>query len=48
MKVWAFIKEHFTMIPMDSQNRMIRLGAGLHEGTPFIRLDLWWVGFRIS
>lgn len=48
MKLIQFFKDHFTKIPMDSQNRMIRLGAGLHEGSPFIRLDLWWVGFRIS
>ena len=38
----------FSKIPMDAKNRMIRFGLGLHNGVPFIRLDLWWVGFRIA
>jgi hypothetical protein len=37
-----------TKIPMDSKNRMIRLGGGLNDGNWFIRIDLWWVGFRLT
>lgn len=37
-----------TKIPMDSKNRMIRLGGGLHDGNLFFRIDLWFVGFRIT
>lgn len=37
-----------TRIPLDPKNRMVRAGLGLHDGKWFIRVDLWWVGFRIS
>ncbi len=37
-----------TRIPLDARNRMLRLGLGLHEGRFFVRVDLWWVGFRLS
>lgn len=39
---------NLTKIPMDKNNRMIRLGGGLHDGKWFIRVDLWFVGFRLS
>lgn len=48
MKAWTFIKDHFTMVPMDSQNRKIGLRGGLEKTLWYVRLDLWWVGFRIS
>lgn len=35
-------------IKMDSKNRMARIGVGLHDGKFFARIDLWWVGFRIT
>lgn len=38
----------FTKIDMEAGNRMIRLGAGQHNEVWFIRLDLWWVGFRVA
>ena len=37
-----------TVIEMKEWNRMVRLGIGQHEGTWFIRLDLWWRGYRLS
>ena len=36
------------MIPLDKENRMIRQGFGLHEGKWFLRIDLWFVGFRLT
>ena len=27
---------------------MLRIGGGYHSGTPFFRIDLWWVGYRIG
>lgn len=27
---------------------MLRIGGGYHDGTPFFRIDLWWVGYRIG
>lgn len=39
----------FTMIHMDSRNRMFRpISIGLNDARWYVRLDLWWVGFRIS
>jgi len=35
-------------IPLDTKNRMIRVGFGLHEGKFFIRIDLWFFGVRLS
>lgn len=37
-----------TKIPLDANNRMIRIGCGLHEGKWFFRIDCWWFGFRIT
>lgn len=37
-----------TKITLEPGNRMIRLGAGQHEGRWFIRIDLWKVGFRFT
>lgn len=37
-----------TKIPLNKDNRMLRFGFGRHEGTWFVRVDLWWVGYRIN
>jgi hypothetical protein len=37
-----------TRLPLDAKNRMLRVGFGLHGGRWFFRLDLWWVGFRLT
>jgi|MEHZ01.1.fsa_nt_MEHZ010285308.1_1 hypothetical protein len=39
--------EMFSKINLDKDNRMLRFGVGKHNGTWFIRLDLWWFGLRI-
>lgn len=33
-------------IKLNEYNRMLRVGFGKNEGRWFIRLDLWWYGFR--
>lgn len=38
----------FNVIEMKAGNRMVRLGAGQHDGKWFIRVDLWWVGVRLA
>lgn len=37
-----------TKIPLDSSNRLIRIGFGRHNGKWFARVDLWWAAFRFS
>jgi hypothetical protein len=37
-----------TKIQLDQNNRMVRLGVGLHDGKWFARIDLWFVGFRLT
>lgn len=37
-----------TKIPLDEKNRMLRVGIGLHNGSWFFRIDLWFVGYRIT
>lgn len=37
-----------TWIPLDVNNRMIRLGVGKHEGKWFGRVDLWSIGIRVT
>lgn len=37
-----------TTIPLDKDNRMIRAGLGKNNGNWFARIDLWFVGIRIS
>lgn len=37
-----------TRVPLDENNRMLRAGFGKHDGKWFIRVDLWFVGFRLS
>lgn len=38
----------FAMIRMSKDNRKLRIGFGRYEGSWFFRIDLWFVGFRIS
>ena len=42
------MRSMITKIPLDDNNRMIRVGAGLHDGKFFARIDLWCVGFRLT
>lgn len=37
-----------TKIPLNVDNRMLRFGFGKHEGQWFIRIDLWFNGYRIT
>ena len=37
-----------SMIRMSKDNRKLRIGFGKYEGSWFFRIDLWFVGFRIS
>lgn len=43
-----FRRLKWTAIPLDTKNRMLRVGFGLHEGKWFIRTDLWFAGYRVS
>ena len=37
-----------TRIPLDINNRMLRIGFGKHDGRWFARVDLWFFGLRIN
>lgn len=37
-----------TKITMDKNNRMLRIGFGKNKGNWFVRIDLWYIGFRIT
>jgi hypothetical protein len=37
-----------TRIPLDTNNRMLRIGFGKHDGRWFARIDLWFFGIRIT
>ena len=37
-----------TKINLDQNNRMLRIGFGRNEGRWFARVDLWYVGIRLS
>ena len=37
-----------TKIILDKQNSMLRIGFGLNKGNKFFRVDLWFIGFRLS
>lgn len=37
-----------TVIDLPKGNRMVRLGVGQHNGLWFIRVDLWFKGFRLA
>lgn len=42
------LKMKITKLNLDKDNRMLRFGFGKHDVKWFIRLDLWYVGFRIN
>jgi len=35
-------------IRLDKDNRMLRIGFGKNGGSPFFRIDLWFLGIRIK
>lgn len=37
-----------TKIPLDKDNRMLRIGFGKNKGSWFFRIDLWVVGYRFK
>jgi hypothetical protein len=37
-----------TKIILNKDNRMLRFGFGKHDKKWFVRLDLWFKGFRIN
>ena len=39
---------HITKIKLDVNNRLARFGFGKHDGKWFIRVDLWFVGYRLK
>lgn len=41
-------KKWIHRIKLEKYNRMLRFGFGFKSGRLFIRIDLWWVGFRIN
>lgn len=36
------------VIHLNKDNRMLRLGFGKHDGKWFARIDLWFVGIRVT
>ncbi len=38
----------FDIIRLDKNNRMLRVGGGLHNSEYFFRVDLWFSGYRIK
>lgn len=36
------------IIHLDKNNRMLRIGLGKHEGKWFVRVDLWFIGYRLK
>lgn len=39
---------NITRIPLDKDNRMLRIGFGKNNASWFFRIDLWIIGFRIK
>lgn len=37
-----------TKINLDKDNRMLRAGFGKNNGNWFLRIDLWFIGIRLS
>lgn len=37
-----------TKIPLDKDNRMLRIGFGKNNGSWFFRVDLWFIGIRLK
>jgi len=41
-------KKGIHKIILDQDNRMLRFGFGKNQGRWFLRIDLWFVGFRFN
>lgn len=39
------VSEHFTYLPLDAQNRMLRLGFGKYGTYPVINVEMWERGY---
>lgn len=37
----------FNKIDLDDRNRMLRFGFGKHNSKWFVRIDLWFVAYRV-
>lgn len=37
-----------TYLPLDKDNRMLRIGIGKNKGNWFFRIDLWFFGIRFT
>ena len=37
-----------TKIALDKNNRMLRAGLGKNNGNWFARIDLWYIGLRVT
>jgi len=37
-----------TKIPLTTENRMLRIGFGKNNGMWFFRIDIWFVGYRLT
>jgi len=48
IRIGAKKRKMIHKIKLDHWNRMLRFGFGFNNGAFFIRIDLWWVGYRIS
>lgn len=35
-------------LELDTPNRMLRIGFGKNKGRWFVRIDLWFVGYRLT
>lgn len=35
-------------LDLDKENRMLRIGFGKNKGSWFARVDLWFVGWRLT
>ena len=40
--------DSMTIIPLDKDNRMLRIGFGKNKGAWFARIDLWCIGIRLT
>jgi len=38
----------FDKLILIKTNRSVRIGFGRHEGIWYVRIDLWFVGYRLS
>ena len=43
-----FTSMKLTKIKLNSDDRMLRIGFGKNKGNWFARIDVWFVGFRLT